>query len=839
MPHNKGHIVRPRINALLTQAISNPLTVVCGGMGCGKTRAVYDFSQECTFPVMWLPFADSDYSISHFWNMFVRAVAQTNELFANELKKLGFPDTKDKLNMYFGLRKNIHPNMRRLYVIDDFNLIKDAAVLHFLEQIIITSRKDRPLTSTILISREYPSLNISTLTIRNNISLINEEDLSFTESELQQYLHEQGLDSETNSLDKIYQDTKGWPFIINFVARILKKTPGYAGYARGAVKQDISQLIEAETWNPLSERLKLLFLRLSLTPHRSMDLVNILAGGDAGLISELKQQNAFVYYDRYTDSYRIHQLFLDYLQTKQNDLPNDAIQDAYATVADWCVKNGFIADALLCYEKMGDYQSIVSILFTSTVELLQKKSSIIEEIFNRAPEEVFDRVDFSAALHVHAVMCAGKMQQALALLRHYEAKYLSLPEESALKHRMLGYLYYLWGVLRIVMCATDDCYDFDVYFAKQHAWLQDFPIDPKCWYQHPTNLWSSFVSSSRSGAPQEYIDALTRSMQYRHKWANGLGEGMDDLCHGELLFFQADMQEAELYLNRAIERARAYQQYEIISRALFFIMRIAVLQGDYTKLELALKNIERQLTNHEYSARFLTHNIVIGWYYSILDQQEKIPGWLKEKFTLHEHTNATEIFGNYIKTRYCYLARNYTDLLPYLEIRKQPGTVLYERVESLAMKACVHMKTNNTPAALSAVREAYETAQPNNIVMPFFELGKDMRGLIALAEKGPNCVLPRPWLHSIRHGAARYFRNQTLIISRYNKIHGINGKIILSPRENVILQDLHDGLSRKEIAAKRTLSVNTVKLHINSIYTKLGARNRADIFRMAADNNIL
>ena len=832
------YLVRPRINVLLAQAIANPLTVVCGGMGCGKTRAVHDFTKECAFPVMWLQFADPDHSGSHFWSMFVRAVARTNELFANELKKLGLPDTRDKLNMYLELRRRMHPNIRRLYVIDDFSLVKDAVVLHFLEQAIVTTREDLPLTSTILISRECPSINISSLMIRNTISLINEEDLSFTESELHQFLQQQGLDAETTSLAKINQDTKGWPFIINFVARILKQTPGYAGYARGAIKQDISQLIEAEAWEPLSERLKRLLLSLSLTPHRSMDLVNILAKGDAGLIAELKQQNAFVHYDRNTDSYRIHQLFLDYLQTKQNTLPAEAIQDAYTTIAEWCVKNDFIVDALLNYEKIGDYQSISTILFTSTIELLQKNASLIENIFNRAPAEVFDQVDFSAALHVHAVMCTGKMQQALALLRHYEAKYLRFPEESAFKYRMLGYLYYLWGLLRMVMCATDDCYDFDIYFAKQYACLENFPIHPKCWYQHPARLWSSFVSSARAGAPQEYINALTRSMQYRHEWTNGLGEGMDDLCRGELLFFQADIQEAELYLNRAIERARAYQQYEIISRALFFIMRIAVFQGDYTKLELALKNAERQLAHHEYSVRFLTYDIVIGWYYSILGQQEKMPAWLKEKFT-SQAASATENFGNYIKTRYCYLARNYTDLLPYLEIKRQPGTVLYERVESLAMKACVHLKTDNKPAALSAVQEAHETAQPNNIVMPFFELGKDMRALIALAEKSPNCALPRPWLRTIRHGTARYFRNQTQIISRYNKIHGISGKITLSPRENVILEDLCGGLSRMEIAEKRTLSVNTVKLHINSIYTKLGARNRADIFRIVSDKNMM
>jgi LuxR family maltose regulon positive regulatory protein len=146
---------------------------------------------------------------------------------------------------------------------------------------------------------------------------------------------------------------------------------------------------------------------------------------------------------------------------------------------------------------------------------------------------------------------------------------------------------------------------------------------------------------------------------------------------------------------------------------------------------------------------------------------------------------------------------------------------------------------NNVDAAFRFLQEAYETALPNDIVMPFIELGKDMRTLVDLAADCPECPIPHPWLKSIRQRASAYSRNQALIISGHKKTHGIVGKIALSPRETVILHDLRDGLSRSEIAAKHTISINTVKLHINSMYNKLGARNRADMFRIAVENNIL
>jgi len=50
---------------------------------------------------------------------------------------------------------------------------------------------------------------------------------------------------------------------------------------------------------------------------------------------------------------------------------------------------------------------------------------------------------------------------------------------------------------------------------------------------------------------------------------------------------------------------------------------------------------------------------------------------------------------------------------------------------------------------------------------------------------------------------------------------------------------MYEGLSNSEIAAKLNLSINTVKMHVGGIYNKLGARNKADVFRIAAEHNFI
>ena len=830
------YFIRPRINILLTQAIKKPLTILCAGMGYGKTRAVYDFTQTCGIPVAWTQFSKADNNGPRLWEGFVRAIAKINKPLAGELKKLGFPDTEDKLNMYFNVRTPKLKGVPCLFVFDDFHLVKDAAILRFMERAINSLAEN---TSVILITRELPQINISSLMMRDNIYIINEAELNFTVTELSQYFFEQGLSAEISNLEKIYHDTNGWIFLIRFVIRMLKKTPGYLGYASDAIKYDVLQLIEMEVWNIISERLRRFLLCLSLINHYSDDLIGILLEKDESLTAELKQQNAFIRFNNHMGSWHIHPLFLDFLYTKQNFLSDNEMHKTYKTVADWCEKNNFIIDAIFYYEKIGDYQSIISILYASSSKFFMDNARHIIEVFNRAPDEIYDQVEFSAAIHIQLVMNLGQWQETLGLIQRYEQKYLGFPEANAFRNRMLGYVYYYWAILRMILCTTDGLYDFDSYFAKMRGYLREYPINPACWYQHPPGLWSGLAGCARTGAPQKYLDALTRSVEYISDCVNGLSAGIDNLCQGELFFYQGNIREAEPHINKALEKGRAHGQHEIVCRALFYIMRIAVFQGDFVKAESMLKETEKLLEQSNYSIRFFTYDIVAGWYYCVLCQTEKIPGWLKETFIVRLYANTLESFSNCIKARYCFLTKNYSSLLSYIEEQRRLETILYGRIELLVLEACVRYKMNDKTAAFEVLREAYETAAPNDIIMPFLELGKDMRTLLNAAVSGSDCGIPRVWLESVRKTASTYARNQALVISDYIKKSGLGGKITLSPREKEVLRDMYEGLSNKEIAAKYGLSVNTIKMHIGYIYNKLGARKKIDIFRAANEYNLL
>src|SRR5262245_34565905 len=61
----------------------------------------------------------------------------------------------------------------------------------------------------------------------------------------------------------------------------------------------------------------------------------------------------------------------------------------------------------------------------------------------------------------------------------------------------------------------------------------------------------------------------------------------------------------------------------------------------------------------------------------------------------------------------------------------------------------------------------------------------------------------------------------------------------LTPREREVLELLAEGLSNKAVAARLGISDQTVKFHVASISSKLGAANRTDAVRRAVRRGLI
>lgn len=826
---------RSRINKLFTEAVKHPLVLVSAGAGYGKTSTVLDFAREYKATTVWIQLSERDNVGARFWENCANTIFKLNPALAKTAVKLGFPDTSEKLKQFMALVSEHVKMSPRIIVLDDFHFIRDPAVINFLEECVLY--KIPPGTAVFLLSRTSPEINIANLISKGLVFDINEDNLRFTDNELVKYFHHLKLFPPQENIREIMQDTEGWAFAINLIARSYQKAPGYSGYVRTAMKSNIFRLMETEIWDGISEPLQNFLVRLSLIQHLSIDLIALLAEKNESLILEFENQSAYIRRDNYINAYLIHPLFLEFLTAKQDLLTEKQKKETYSIAGAWCNENGFKIDSLSYFEKIEDYETIVTILFAYPDQIPYDMAKYAAAILDRAPESAFDKVLLLATVHVAVYISQGLWEKSIELAKHYEAKFLKMQKNNSLSNQELDALYYIWGCLRILMCTKDDVYDFDQYFEKINK-ISSLPVDKSKFYNHCPGPWLNYAGHSRKGAPQDFIDSYARTNAAMSKLLNVTNTGQDELVNGELKYYQGDIQVSESLIIRALEYAKESGYFEIIHRSLFYILRISVAQGNYKKADQVIKDIKTYLGENEYLNRFLNHDITICWYYCILGMPEKAPNWLTENFSPYSHASFTENYANQMKALYCYTTKHYPPLLSYIQEMKSRESYLFGRIEMLAMEACIYYKMKDRQKAAAILKEAYDESEPNEILIPFIELGKDMRTLTSFILKKKDYDIPKTWLENINKKSASYAKRIAHVISEYKKANSISG-ITISQREKEVLSDLSHGLSRTEIASNRNLSINTVKMVINSLYMKLGAGNLADAIRIATEKKIV
>jgi len=829
----EGSFIRPRINRILEQAAENPLTIVCAGKGYGKTRAVSDFINSKKISAIWMKISEADNARPVFWEDYSLAISRFDENAGKKIHEFGFPDTDEKLKQFLCFHKQIMLNRPFTFVLDDFHMLRDPGTLRFLERHIYGLPEN---SRAVLICRDLPRVNLLNPQIEGLAGGVYESELNFTENEIRQYLIRQGLSVDSDIPRIIAQDTNGWAFAVNLIARSLEKSLGYLGYVRNAFRRNMFCLMESEAWDAISEPLKRFLAGISIIGHFSADLIDRMADGDERLLLELRNLNAYVRYDNFAGVYIIHHVFLDFLRTKPDILSESEQKRIHKTAADWCGQNGFMADALCYFEKADDYGSIVSVLLGRRPAIPDDLARSAIGIFERAPEGTFRRVEYFAAAHVYILLCLGRWRDFFRMVEFYEQKFISLPEDSVFRDHALAGLYYFWGSARLLMSTYEDAYDFDAYYEKMAECMMKAPVEPPSGLIVFEGAWISAAGSSRRGAPKDFIDACARTSKRAEGCLNG-SACLEDLTLGELYFYQGEILAAETALFKSLACAKTNRRFEAVHRALFYIMRLSVYQGARAKAEQALKDMEAMLNESGYAPRFDNYDIALGWYYYCLRRPEMTPDWLKAAFSPYAHAYFAANYGNQMKARYHYLMNDYPPLLAYIDEMRNRESILYGRVEMLAIEACVWYKAHDKAKAYAVLKEAYDTASPNNIVMPFIELGKDARNLTAAALRDEERGIPAVWLKTINSKSAIYVKHQELIISDFTK--GDEKKIKLTAHESEILQDLYHGLARHEIASKHGLSINTVKAIIRNIFTKMKANNVVDVIRVAVENKLV
>ncbi|MDR1277201.1 MAG: helix-turn-helix transcriptional regulator [Treponema sp.] len=761
-PGNQIYLERPHIDHLLKEMVKNPVVVVMAGAGYGKTQAVYSFVRKYTAQTSWIQLSERDNISERFWENFIAGVALIDKKAALTLRKIDFPETERQFERYVSIpRAVITADTKIIFVFDDFHLIHNKAVLRFIERSITAPF---PTVTSILISRTEPSFNMVKLLSRGLLGKITEEDLRFSREEMVKYLQIQNIKPSPQAISSIYHDTEGWAFAIHLAGLSLKNAPPGTGYVSQAMRSNIFKLIDSEILAVISADLRKFLIKLSLVEHLAVDLIREIAG-QKPLFEEMERLSSFIRLDTYLNAYRIHHLLLEYLNGKQEELSEAEKREVYQKAAEWCIQHDQKMDAINYYEKAEDYARIITITYTLPMVLPGHFAWFILKLLDRIPQEVYTQNSPLYIIRARTLVSLSMFDQCERELKELISRTEALPLSPEL-HRLLMASYANLGFIGIL----NSTHSKDYYFvdlikqAAHHAGLTGgYVIEP------PVSVMNlgSYICRVYSPEKEEinrFIDAIAETAPYSRA-LGGCGWGMDDLARAEFCLFKGDVSGAEQFSLQAIRKARDAEQYEIENRALFFLLRISLVQGNYERIQDLFKQMEAQLDKVNYINRFIYYDIITGWYYIQIGRPEKLVPWLKDDF---EESDLNTMFHGLeilVKAKNHFAEKRYPAALAALEDRKYKygaGDFVMGTIEIKILEALCHYRLQDREGAFAALETAYTLALPNALYMPFTEMGKDMRALAEELLGGKTGRIPRAWLETVCQDASDYAKKLSL-----------------------------------------------------------------------------
>lgn len=833
----ENFLKRPAVEDLIKKAFNKPLITVIAGAGYGKTKTVLAALGEVECKSAWVQLSELDNHISRFWRRLAYALKLYNHSLFEDMLLLGYPETIAEFDQFLQLfARSLEITKQYILVFDDFHSIHSESILNFFEFFIDACI---PQLSIVLISRTKPKLSLSDLLAKGVLARITENDLRFTEDEIEAYFHNQGIDLSKSVFSDIYSYTEGWIFAIYLVGLAIKKENIDNQNPVLAAKIDIFDLIEKEIFKAASKELQKFFIRASLLDGLPSSLLNELLYHDSTLITEMIQSNLLIGYDPFSDSYHFHNLFREFLLGKKSQLTDNEIFETHYAAAKWYKKNTRLTDALIYYKECGEYNEIIDIIITFTSHVLQDTANLFIELINQMPEEIIRKRPVIRVARAKFMFNNNRIEESQRELLKIRSEYETLPKTED-NLAILGETYIILGLISIV----NQDYEFIELFKTADKYLPNGSRLANKKFNIAEGLNVCSIKDPSSGELKRHQDALYAVVPYASRVMNGCGSGIDSLNAAESSLYTQDFKTAEKYAYEAIYKSRQYEQYDVEYMANFVLVRIFTAKGKYAEISNILTQMQNQSENLQASKCISLNDIIKSWFYMKIGKTDMVANWIKYEEETRKIFAPVILGREYLVRSDCLLTQErYYELLAFMEqtdkIYEARG-ILYARIQNKITKAIIHHYIGNFEESVDALCEAYMLSHPNNLIMQFVEYGNKMRTVLHSVRLNETCKIPKEWLDEIYTKSSTYAKHLSRIVTDYNAEHGTpNSKqVILSKRESEILTCLCQGLKRDEIAVSCYLSLSTVNSLIKNIYNKLGASNLADAIRIAKEQNL-
>ena len=765
--------------------------------------------------------------------------------------------------------------------IDNLGFCKDPKLAPLLERLVFHSNGHLHLA---LSSIEPLPLDAVRAKLELHVLELQSAHLSFDRHSTVRLFQAAGLQQpSSNQLDRILQQTEGWPAAVRLLQVWMSSAAGTAGPGpQGALdrfggdQHDMAQMLARRVLADFDPALVAFMLEVALAREFSATLAQRMTGqADAHeRLALLLERNVLIFpVDRKQQWFRFHTLMREYLLAEgRRCLSPERRREVLAQAAAWQAEEG---DDITALEIALEAPAVP--LATRLIDRVAK--TVVGEQGRMAPYirwyAQFVRVGGTPSINAHAwhvwALCHAlqyeQTRQALDALDRRLAEAHAAPHSAPVVHSHMRFL-------RLVIDTYLD--RLDEADRRAREWLDsDAPRTP---LSQGTAFAVASVAALERGEMRDARHLIASARAAMTRAGSHWGLTWDDVVLAIIELNAARPDLADQILRNASERARAtLGEGTDVLAILDFVQARAAL--DLGRMAQAMQHARQGLARATDQGLILTAEQGLltcvalwtpdapdGLRADAIDQAiHRFPprlhtvvsaSWLRRMMALGQVTQALDLaaaaglHGVTDPTPPDSPPLHGERLLAWADLQAAlgHGEALLDRLDSLlkaphlhhrqrdrvelCLIACeLHHRAGRAPRAVQALAQAIGLAAPGKLLHPFLRRERCLRSLLA------------------RHREREFGLIQPQDLAFLERLNGLFNPAPLTdpsttaeaptPRELQLLDLLNQGLSNQQVADQLALSVTTVKWHLRNLYAKLGVGRRSAALAKARAHRML
>jgi LuxR family maltose regulon positive regulatory protein len=872
----------------LAAAHAASVTLVSAPAGFGKTTLLIEWFRahdDDGSATPWLSLDAGDNDPAVFWTYAIAAIQHAApQVGASALTLL--QSSQPLTSVVSALLNDLYDlDERVVVVLDDYHVIDSTDIHESIAYLI-----DHAPTSfhLVLASRSDPPFPLARLRARGQLAEIRAADLRFTHQEAASYLNDtMGLHLGAREVDSLGARTEGWIAALQLAALSMQGRDDVDRFIESFTGDDrfvVDYLVE-EVLDRQPEAIRSFLLQTSVLDRLTGGLCDAITLGTGGraTLEQLDRSNLFlVALDDRRLWYRYHHLFADVLRARLTHEDPDLIDELHRRASSWYSANREPAAAIE-HALAGHHVDAAARLIELVAPALRQRrqEGTLLRWLEALPDRVYrDRPVLAISL-VGARMATGDTTGAESLLQLVESTlnrsepppiffdvelFDRLPAQVLIQRAGLALL--ARDLDGTIACASgalalvDPCDHFRRGSATALLALARWTAgDLDIAVRHYTEAIAEFIAADHlpdtlgcSLALADIQIAQGKLTDAKRTFDEGLRwtaehpdlRGAADMHAGlsEVLIERNDLDKAALHLETSNELGDSAGLPQHAYRWRVVMARLCRARGD---LEGALDLIDEAapLYDTDFSppvrpvaairARVqLAHrdlDAALKWAIETGLTVDDELSYVHE----YEHITLTRVLiALHVAGRGPSALDDAITMLDRLLAAAETGARTGIVIEVLILKATANAARGDTAAALDALDEALRLAEPEGHVRLFLHAGPAVTALLrSVASREHATAHARRVLDAIElNDSSPRFASSSRQATRRGLVDE------LSSRERDVLRLLRSDLSGPDIARELHVSMNTLRTHTKSIYTKLGATSRREAIRRAAEQGL-